>query len=299
MDRLETMQMFVRVAEMGSFTRAAESLGRTKAGVSLSVQQLEAGLGVRLLHRTTRKVQLTQDGTLYYERCKDLLADFEEAESMFQQKPADAAGRIRVDMPTGVARNIVVPALPEFLNAYPKIEVELSCTDRKVDVIREGFDCVIRVGSVADSGLILRSLGAFTIVNCVSPAYLAKRGKPKTLEDLAKHSMIHYVPTLGSRPDGFEYPDGKGYRCQAVGGRVFVNNADAYLAACLAGFGIIQVPLVGVKQHLAEGSLVEVLPKHRAEPMPVSLIYPHRRHLARRVQLFMDWVDAKLRSAMC
>lgn len=296
MDRLETIKIFVRVADLSNFSRAAESLGLPKATISTAVQKLEASLGTRLLQRTTRKVQMTQDGTAFYERCKDLLADVEDVETMFQRTSANLTGRIRFDMPSGVARHAVLPRLPEFLARHPGIEVEISSTDRRVDLVREGFDCVVRVGALADSGLIARNLGRFTLVNCASPSYLKAHGRPKKLEDLVHHRLIHYVPVLGAKPDGFEYLEGGKYVSLPMKSTVTVNNADAYLSSCLAGLGIIQIPLVGVQDCLKDGTLVEVLPKFRAEPMPVSLIYPHRRNLARRVQRFMEWLETLLKN---
>ncbi len=291
MNPLEAMQTFARIAELGSFTRAAEQLGLPKASASTAVQQLETTLGTRLLHRTTRRVELTQDGRAYYERCKDVLADLDELQTMFQQGPQALRGRLRVDMPSGVARNFIIPRLGEFLQAHPQIELELSSTDRRVDVVREGFDCVLRVGTLTDSTLIARPLGAFRIVNCASPDYLRRHGTPQTVEDLARHQLIHYVPTLGTKSSGFEAPDGNGgYRNIDMPGALTVNNSEAYQAACLAGLGITQVPAVGVQQLIAEGRLVEVLPQVVAEPMPVSLLYAHRRNLSKRVQVFMGWV---------
>ncbi|MBI3896983.1 MAG: LysR family transcriptional regulator [Gammaproteobacteria bacterium] len=291
MDRLDAMRIFVQVAELASFTRAAEVLGMPKANVSTAVQQLEAQLGARLLHRTTRKVQTTQDGMAFYERCRDLLADVGDIESMFQRGAAHVTGRIRVDMSSGIAKNLVIPKLPEFLARHPGIEVELSSIDRRVDLVHEGFDCVIRVGKLADSGLIAKRLGQFTIINCASPKYLKQYGRPRKLGDLENHRLIHYVPILGTKPDGFEHFDGQRYATVEMQGVVTVNNSDAYLAGCLAELGIIQVPSVGVKSHLKDRRLIEILPKYRAEPMPVSLVYPHRRNVARRVQLFMAWIE--------
>ena len=190
MDRLDAMRIFTQVADLASFSRAAESLELPKASISTAIQRLETQLGTRLLHRTTRKVRMTQDGLAFYERCKDLLADVDDIESMFGRGSAQVAGRIRVDMPGGVARHLIVPKLPEFLANYPDIEIELSSTDRLVDLIHEGFDCVIRVGTLADSGLVARSLGQLSIVNCASPAYLRQYGRPQTLGDLARHRLI-------------------------------------------------------------------------------------------------------------
>jgi DNA-binding transcriptional LysR family regulator len=290
MNRLDAMQSFVRVAELASFTKAADSLGLPKASVSTSIQQLESLLNTRLLHRTTRKVQLTQDGQVYYERCKDLLADMDELEGLFQQGASNLTGRLRVDMPSNMAKMRVIPRLPELLAQHPQLQVEISSTDRRVDVIREGFDCVVRVGKLSDSSLIARPLGKLELLNCVSPDYIAQFGTPQTLDDLANHQLVHYVTTLGSKSPGFEYTEEGDVKLIAMAGNITVNNSDAYSAACLAGFGIAQIPRIGAQDYLAQGKLVEVLKNYRAESMPVSLIYPNRRNLSRRVQVFMDWI---------
>jgi len=296
MNQIDQMLVFVRVAELASFTQAAASLGMPKASVSAAVQQLEAGLGTRLLSRTTRRVGLTQDGAVYYERCRDLLADLEELQTLFRTSHAQLRGRLRVDLPVGLARHAVMPQLPAFLQAHPQLAIEISTTDRRVDLVREGFDCVVRVGSLADSSLVGRTVGRYRQANCVSPAYLAAHGLPQGLEDLATHHLVHYAPTLGTRPVGFEYlaADGE-VRFVDMPGAVTVNNSDAYTSACLAGLGLIQAPEVALRPLLAAGQLVEVLPQFQAAPLPVSLVYPHRRHVPRRVQVFMAWVEEVLR----
>jgi DNA-binding transcriptional LysR family regulator len=296
MKSVDAMQIFVRVAELASFTAAADSLGLPKASTSTAVQQLEAQLGVQLLHRTTRKVQMTQDGRQFYERCRDLLEDLDEVQTMFQRSSAALSGRLRVDMPAVMARNLLIPKLPEFLAAHPRLELELGSSDRRVDLIREGFDCVVRVGPVVDASLIARPLGAFALLNCASPTYLARCGTPRTLDDLDAHTLIHYLANFGGKPDGFEYraEDGE-YRTRPMHGALVVNNAEAYQAACLAGLGIIQAPMPGVRALLERGDLTEVLPQCRAEPLPVTLLYPQRRHLSRRVRAFMDWIADTLR----
>lgn len=295
MDRLHAMLAFVRVAELASFTRAAESLGQPKASVSSQVQALENHLGTRLLHRTTRRVQLTQDGQACYERCKDLLADADEIAGMFQLAAGQLRGRLRVDMGQALARDLVLPHLPAFLAEHPLLELELSCTDHKVDLIREGFDCVVRVGSLVDAGLIARPLGPMVQINCASPDYLQRFGTPRSLDDLARHRLVHYVPTLGIKPLGWEVHEQGATRFIEMPGALTVNSTDAYTQACLAGLGIIQVPLVGVRPYLASGRLVEILPEQRAAPMPVALLYPHRRNLSKRVQMFMDWLSQLVR----
>jgi DNA-binding transcriptional LysR family regulator len=291
MDSLDRLHAFVRVAEVASFTQAAAQLGLPKASVSAAVQRLEDGLGTRLLHRTTRRVQLTPDGQAFYERCRDLLADMEDLQHMFVPAQAGLRGRLRVDMPLGTAGNLVIPRLPEFLQAHPGVELELSSTDRRVDLVREGFDCVLRVGQLADSSLVARPLGPYRLMNVASPAYVRRHGLPASLDDLAHHALVHYMPTLGGRSPGFEWVDAAGQvRLQPMAGPVTVNNSEAYLGACLAGLGIIQAPAVAMQPRVAAGELVAVLPDHAAAPMPVSLLYAHRRHLPRRVQAFMQWL---------
>jgi DNA-binding transcriptional LysR family regulator len=294
MNRLDIMQVFVRVAELSSFTRAADSLGLPKASASTAVRKLETLLNTQLLHRTTRRVRLTADGEAFYERCKEVLDDVDDLQSMFQQGSQALRGRLRVDMSSGLARNFVLPRLPEFLDAHPQLEIELSGTDRYVDVIREGFDCVLRVGPVADSTLVARQLGVLPVITCASPAYLERHGTPQTLEDLDAHQLVHYVSTLGARSPGFEYAEGGSYRSRPMAGALTVNSSEAYLAACLAGIGLVQVPRPGVAALLESGRLVEVLPQLHAEPMPVTLLYAQRRNLPNRVRAFMDWVAALL-----
>ncbi len=255
------MHIFVRVAELASFTKAADSLGLPKASTSVAVQQLEGLLGTQLLHRTTRKVQMTQDGQRFYERCKSLLADMDELDAMFQHAPQSLRGRLRVDMNSRIARHQVIPRLPQFIREHPQIEVELSCTDRRVDVVGEGFDCVVRVGTLEDSSLVARTLGRLRIINCASPAYLNEYGMPRTLSDLTNHKLIHYVSTLGQRSTGFEYLDGSVCRYVPMQGVFTVNSVEAYEAGCLAGLGIVQVPQAGVWQMIQDGALVEVLPQ--------------------------------------
>jgi DNA-binding transcriptional LysR family regulator len=291
MDRLDHLRSFLRVAELGSFTAAAEQLGLPKASVSLAVQRLEAEVGVQLLHRTTRRVRLTADGAQFQQRARDLLDDMEDLQGMFR-RDTQLKGRLRVDMSSGLARQLVIPHLPDFLARHPGLEIELSGTDRRVDLDREGFDCVVRVGPLDDNTLVARPLGVMHIVNCASPAYLAARGMPYSLEDLSHHALVHYVGTLGQRSPGFEYHDGQAYRSVPMRGAITVNSGEAYSAAALAGLGIIQVPRLGARVALAAGTLVEVLPACVAEPMPVTLLYAQRRHLPRRVAAFMDWMAA-------
>ncbi|WP_018607727.1 LysR family transcriptional regulator [Uliginosibacterium gangwonense] len=292
MNMPEAIKVYVRVAELSSFTLAADQLGMPRASVSATLQQLEAHLGTRLLHRTTRRVEMTQDGKAFYERSLDMLVDMEELQGMFRQTPADLRGRLRVDMPQPVARDVVLPNLGSFLATHPGLEIELSSMDRRVDLVREGIDCVVRVGTLGDSSLIARPLGHYQMINCASPAYLAQHGTPLSLADLAHHQLIHYSNTLGSHPIGFEYIDAATGLPRQIDmpGRLTVNNTMAYEAAVLAGLGIVQTTAIGMQEYVEKGLLVEILPEYPAPPMLVSLLYANRRHLPRRVQVFMQWL---------
>ncbi|MGY1489001.1 LysR family transcriptional regulator [Methylobacillus pratensis] len=294
MDKLHAMTVFARVAELSSFTQAAISLGLPKGSISMAVQNLESHLGTRLLQRTTRKVVLTHDGQLFYQRCKDLLTDVDELESMFLLDEKGIQGRIRVDVPLAVAREVLMPHLPAFLQQHPGIKIELSSTDRRVDLVAEGFDCVLRVGTLGDSGLVARQIGIHPIVNCASPAYLQRHGMPLSLDGLERHFMVHYAQVLGSEEAYWEYVQGNDTKRMKMQSIITVNNSDAYTQACLAGLGIIQVPQAAAKTHIQHGRLVELLPEYRAAPMPVSMLYPNRRHQPRRVRVFMDWLASRL-----
>lgn len=296
MNKLELLRTFVRVCEVRSFTLAAESLRLPRSTVSEQVRALEKLLGTQLFNRTTRRVQATQDGALLYERSKDLLSGMDEIESLFSADDAELAGRLRIDLPTMMARRVIIPALPQFVQRFPRLEVELSCTDRQVDLLREGFDCVMRIGALHDLDVVARPVGQLSMRNCASPAYLARNGVPQTPQELAGHQLVHYVRNLGARSAGFEYLQGDELRYQAMAGVVTVNNAEAYSAACLAGLGLIQVPAVGVAEHLQRGELVSLLEDWQAPAMPVSLLYARQRHVPRRVQAFMQWLAAVLAS---
>lgn len=290
------LTIFARVAEMESFTRAATSLGLPLATVSTGVKVLEEHIGSRLLHRTTRRVHLTHDGAMFYERAKDLLADADDLETMFQATGRQAHGRIRVDLPSRTARLQVLPLLATFLDEHPGIFIELGSTDRAVDLVREGYDCVVRVGEVTALDLVAKRIGQLDLGNFASPAYLKRHGTPKTLADLRNHHLVHFTQTLGQKVDGWEYEEDGVWKELPMSGRIAVNNAESYTAACLAGLGLIQTPRVSLEADLKAGRLVEVLRKYRARPMPISIVFPHRRNVSHRVRLFMDWLEALIRN---
>jgi DNA-binding transcriptional LysR family regulator len=293
---LDALRVFLQVAELAHFSRAADELGLPKGRVSHIVRELEAQLGTRLFQRTTRRVSLTSDGELLAERARALLADASEIEALFQQD-RQLGGRLRVDMPGRLAMSRVVPALPEFLAQHPGLQVELSCSDRRVDLVEEGFDCVVRVGAVHDPMLVARPLGHVSLVNAASPAYLAARGTPTVPDELVSqaHELVHYSQTWADRRARFDWVDANGREHSLdLPSRVSVNHTDAYEGAALAGMGIVQAPLVGLRAALADGRLVRVLPGFEPAPMPVHLVISQRRNTPRRVRVFMEWLAARL-----
>jgi len=286
---LEGVRVFVRVAELGSFTRAAEQLGLSKARASIRVGELEAELGCRLFRRSTRAVHLTEDGEAFVARARRLVTDAEELAAMFQA-PKNLRGRVRIDLPNELARNHVLPRLPAFLAAHPQLELLVSTSDRRVDVLREGFDCVLRVGELSDSSLVARRLGSLSLVNLASPSYLLKFGVPKHPDDLGRHVLVHYSQSLGGDPPAFEYREGSSDRLVPMRSLVTVNGTDAYRAACLAGLGIIPSPRSGVRAALAAGDLVEILPDFVCAPMPVSLVQDDVSRARKPVRAVVAWL---------
>lgn len=295
MDRIDLFRTFARVVECASFTRAADTLGMPRSSVSAAVIELEARVGSRLLHRTTRKVSPTQDGAAFYERCLRLIADVEEIEGLFRQTSVGPSGSLRIDVPGRIGRLIIAPALPEFLTRHLQLDIELRVTDRAINLVEESVDCVLRVGPLGDSGLIARKIGDLPLINVASPGYLAHHGTPGAPDDLAAHLAVNYASPSTGRVEDWEWiEDGEMHTCP-MRSRVIVNSSEAYIACCLAGLGLIQIPAYDVKGHLKGGELVEVMPDHRAAPMPMTLLYPHRQHLSRRLQVFADWLEQLLK----
>lgn len=295
MDRIDLFRIFARVVESGGFTRAADSLRLPRSTVSMAVQDLEGRLGTRLLHRTTRRVTATADGAAFYDRCLRLIQEVEEAESLFRQSGARPRGLLRVNVPGRIGRRLLAPALPQFLDRYPDLDLDLGVTDRPIDLVGEGVDAAIRVGDLPDSGLIARPLGQLALVTCASPAYLARYGVPEGPGDLPDHLAVNYASPLSGRIAAF---DGGAAGAFTLKSRVTVNNAEAYIACCLAGLGLIQVPAFDVRDHLRRGELVAVLGEYRAAPMPITLLYPHRHHLSPRLRVFAAWVEDLFRAEM-
>lgn len=297
MDRFERYRIFVQVAEMGSFIKAAHALEVPRASVSAAIQHLESQVGTRLLHRTTRQVRLTADGTQLLERVRPLLADVEEIDLLFQASSRQVSGQIQIDVPSRIARRLIAPALPALLRRHPRLRLILGSSDRAVDLVQEGVDCVVRVGALQDSSLVARPLGTIALVNCASPGYLQERGVPQRPDDLASgHWMVGYASPTTGRELPWEYLSADGTEhIVDVPSQVVTNNAECYIACCLAGLGLIQIPRFDVQHLLDAGELVEVMPAYRAASMPVSLLYPHRRQRSRRLAVFLDWFEELMR----
>jgi LysR family transcriptional regulator, regulator for bpeEF and oprC len=291
MDQFRVMQIFKAVADARSFTQAAEQLDLPRPTVTNAVQAIEQKLGVRLLQRTTRKVSLTVEGMIYLDRCTALLSELEDVNALFLGDGRRPSGTIRVDLPERVAHRTVIPALPGFLRQYPDIDVRLGSSDRMADLAGEGIDCAIRGGVLRDSTLIARRLGDMEQINVAARSYLELQGRPQTPAELARHQAVNYFSSMTGRDQPWEYVDEHGaVKTLALRSRVSVSSTEAYLAACRAGLGLIQMPRAGVEGLLASGELEEVLPQWKPAPLPVSIVYAHNRHLSPRVRVFVDWL---------
>lgn len=296
MDKVSAMKIFMKVSELQSFTKAAEQLNIPKSSTTSAIQELEYITQVKLINRTTRKVSLTTEGLSYLERCKAVLIDIDEMESMFHSTPEHIKGKIRVDMTSVFARDVVIPKLSQFLDKYPHIEVELIGSDQRMDLIREGIDCAIRSGNYHDPRLVEQIICEMKVLNVVGQKYVKKYGIPKKLEDLKKHRIINYVQTFGSDEEGFEYFDGQKIQEIKMKSTITVSSIDAYKAACLAGFGICQNPELGIRKLINKGELIEVLPQYQCKPIQLKIVYPKKREQAKRVRAFIDWVEPLIKN---
>ena len=290
MDRFQAMQLFTRIVELGSFTKAADDRQLPRATVTLAVQQLEKRLGTRLLNRTTRQVSPTPDGQAYYERCQRLLSDLEETEAAFGSATSQPKGQLRVNLQSTVAKHFVLPVIADFFALYPDIELEIGLDDRLVDLVREGVDCVLRVGELSDSSLVGRRVASLQQVTCASRDYLVRHGTPDTLADLRGHRAVNFLSTRSGKVLPFDFVVDGEPRSVQLKGVVTVSDDDAYAACCIAHLGLVQMPRYHVEAQLQDGTLCEVLPQWRPAPMPVTVLYPHQRQLSPRVRVFVDWL---------
>ncbi|RYX89943.1 MAG: LysR family transcriptional regulator [Comamonadaceae bacterium] len=291
MDQILSMRAFARVVETGTFTQAASSLDMPKGTVTKLVQQLEARLKVRLLNRTTRRVTVTPDGAAYYERTLRLLNDLDDIEASMSNAHATPSGRIRVDVGTSIARHIIIPALPSFYARYPDIQLDLGVSDRLVDLMTEGVDCVLRAGDLTDQSLVARRIGNIHLVALASADYIRQYGMPEHPRDLegGRHRTVNYLAPRASKPYLQEY-EKDGERFEILGrNHLAVNEANAYTQAIILGLGIGQTAAFAVGPQLESGELVRVLPEWSRPAFPIYVVYPPNRHLSAKVRAFVDW----------
>jgi len=294
MDKLESMQVYVCVVDTHSFARAAEVLGLPRSTVSRVIKALEAYLGIQLLQRTTRKLSVTADGRRYYDECKNLLANIAAMESSFPGRSAQPKGRFKVGMPQSLARHCILPRLPDFLRHYPDLELILCSSDNVEDIIQEGYDCAIRTGRIDDSTtLVARPLANFTWVILASPTYIARHGKPETVNDLERHHAVGYLNHRTGRTIEWLFTLDDGDCAIRMKETLAVDDTDAYIQAGVEGLGLIRVASYLAAPYLKSGALVPCM-GNLSFDLPLSLVYPQNRYLPPSVRAFYTWSRAVL-----
>lgn len=296
MDIVESMRIFVQVVDDGSFTRAAEALGIHKPSITKAIQNLECQLGTRILHRTTRKVGVTPEGEEFYRRCRTILDEVFDTIEYFTGTERHVAGKLRIDLPIILAKNIIIPALPEFSKLFPAIELIIGTSDQSVDMIAEGIDCVVRLGELRNSTLIARTIGSIPMMTCASPKYLEEFGTPGNLEELATHKAVNYFSGPNRKVMEWQFEvDGK-ITTTRMRSAILVNDTVTFVASGLAGFGIMHGLRPALEPYVANGELIQLLPDIQSPAKPISIIYPDRRHLAPKVKVFAQWLTSIINS---
>lgn len=296
MDVFHSMQVFVSVIETGSFTKAAQALQMHRPAVSRSIQLLEQRLGGRLLNRTTRQLSITPEGEDFYLRCKSILDTVDESMSSLGNRPARLTGKLRVDLPVSLGQQLVFPALMEFQQRYPDINLTLGTNDKPVDMMSEGVDCVVRLGALEDSSMIASGIGYLPMLTCASPEYLKRFGVPRSIEDLSNHKAVNYFSGNCSRTIDWFFEVKNEVITTRLKSGINVNDTQGFVSSALAGFGLIQGLELSVCHHLADGSLVRVLENHVVPAKRVSILYPHRELLSPKVEVFVDWLKNLMKS---
>jgi DNA-binding transcriptional LysR family regulator len=288
MDRIDAMRLFTRVVERRSFTLAAQDLGLPRSTATEVIKQLETRIGARLLQRTTRHVAATLDGDAYYRRCLRIISDIEESEAAFSG--AKPSGVLHVDVHGTLARHFMLPGLPRFLEQYPELQLFIGEGDRLVDLVREGVDCVLRVGEPQNSAMVARRIAMLEEGTFASPEYLERYGVPRMIGDLDHHRMIGFISSASGNVIPLEFTAEGSLRNLTLRLALSVTSAETMVTAASLGLGLIQVPRYHVASAVAAGTLVEVLADLRPSPTPVSVLYPHSRQLSPRVRVFIDWL---------
>lgn len=296
MDRLQAMRVFTRIVELGSFTRAADDLNLPRATLTHTIKRLEERVGAHLLQRTTRSVRPTRDGEVYYNHCVRLLADLDAVEADFREAAVAPKGKLRIDLASSLARHVLIPALPDFFARYPQIELDMGTSDRFIDLVQEGVDCVLRAGELPDSTMIGRRVAGLSQVTVASAPYVRRHGMPQSLADLKHgHVAVNWASPTTRRTSPLEFMVGRRLREVALPARVTVSGTEAYLGCCEAGLGIAQFPRYRIDEALAKGKLVELLPSMPPPSLPVTVLYQSQRQLPLRLRVFIDWVAELLR----
>ncbi|AXU97858.1 LysR family transcriptional regulator [Erwinia persicina] len=288
---LDSMKVFVQVVELRSFTKAADALQLHRPAVTRAIQQIEADLGVKLLHRTTRSLSLTAEGEAFYQRARLLLLEVSDLMASFSptQPPR---GRLRIDAPLALTHGILVPALADFQSLYPDIEMVLTASDRKADLVAEGIDCAIRLGELDDSSFISRRLGRVRMATCAAPSYLEKYGTPLTPDDLIHHKAVNFFSEHSREVMAWNFVVDGETVARRPASSMLVNNSDVLLSCGLAGLGMLHALRTALEPSIATGRLQEVLTPYATVTKPVSILYPDRRYLSPKVRVFIDWFSA-------
>jgi LysR family transcriptional regulator for bpeEF and oprC len=291
MDHLQAMRVFTRIVELGSFTRAADDLSLPRATLTHTIKRLEERLGAHLLQRTTRRVRPTRDGDVYYNHCVRLLADLDAVEADFREAAVVPKGKLRIDLASSLARKVLIPALPDFFARYPQIELDVGTSDRFVDLVQEGVDCVLRAGELSDSTMVGRRVADMSQATVASADYVKRHGLPQTLADLqVGHVAVNWASPTTRRVTPMEFMVGRKMREVVLSSYVTISGTEAYLSCCEAGLGIAQFPRYRIIEELARGDLIELLPSMPPPSFPVSVLYQSQRQLPLRLRVFIDWV---------
>lgn len=295
MDKFQEMRVFTAVVDASSFVAAADSLGMSKAAVSRYVSELEQRLGVRLLHRTTRRLSLTSEGEVFLLRCRDILSNIEASEVEISTRSVSVSGVLKVSVPVSFGIRHMAPLWPDFLHLHPQLQLDVQLADRVIDLVDEGFDLAIRIARLEDSSLISRQIATTRLVLCAAPSYLERKGTPEHLSELAHHDLVGY--SLLATGDHWQFEGPRGTQSVKIRPRFWSNNGDSCHAACVQGAGIQLQPTFLIDEELRKGSLVEILPHYRAATLGIYAVYPTRKFVLPKVRALVEFLDRHLKSA--
>ena len=295
MDKYQEMRVFSTVVEAGSFVAAAESLGMSKAAVSRYVSELEQRLGVRLIHRTTRKLSLTPEGEVFLARCQDILSSIDASEAEISTRSVTVSGLLKVSVPVSFGIRHMAPLWHEFLDKHPQVNLDVQLADRVIDLVDEGFDLAVRIARLPDSSLISRQIASTRLVLCAAPSYLERKGIPKHPSELVGHDVVSY--SLLATGDQWHFEGPEGPISVKVRPRMWSNNGDSCIAACVQGAGIQLQPTFLIEQELRRGALIEILPQFRAANLGIYAVYPTRKFVLPKVKALVEFLDARLAAA--